>query len=125
MKKLILALCLISCSSYSQSIRSAPNSCLINSIRVYENLNKEFNNKNIWNNVLIMTFKERVSRNRYAEGGHAITIFYWNNQYFAYDVNQGSKLLNSTEDLKNNPIKAAKLACPYLQIRSAKYLVNK
>jgi len=95
------------------------NSCLINSIGMYEDVNAFFNNRNIWNNVLAIKF---VKNGR--KYGHAVTVFYWNNNYYAYDINQGSWQLSTSSDLKNNPMRAARIILKNTQILEAQYLVR-
>ena len=53
---LVAAFLILEARIYSQSLSYAPNSCLIESVRVYEDVNRKFNNRNIWNNVLIFKF---------------------------------------------------------------------
>jgi len=114
---------LLSFKGYSQSLSSAPNSCLINSVKVYEDINRKFANRNIWNNVLILKFDIK-SGNKPTTVGHAVSIFNWQNKYFVYDINQGSFILNTSSDLKDNPLKAARLIYPNHRIRYAKYMVQ-
>lgn len=109
---------LISFKGYSQSYD--PNSCLVNSIRVYEDVGKRFDNRDIWNNVLIFKFDIKPN----VTVGHAVSIFNWQGKYFVYDINQGSFILNTSSDLKNNPLKAARLIYPNHRIRYAKYMVQ-
>lgn len=129
MKPIVLFLLIISAfSAHSQCRRQQntehsreylPNSCLINSIGMYEDINTFFNNRNVWNNVLVFSFNYKGKKN-----AHAVTVFKWNNKYYAYDINQGSWQLNSSIDLKNNPLLAARLICPNYRILQASYLVK-
>jgi hypothetical protein len=118
---IVILLFLFSLKGYSQSY--APNSCLVNSIRVYEDVARKFNNRDIWNNVLIFKFDIR-SNNRTITMGHAVSIFNWQDKYFVYDINQGSFILNTASDLRNDPFKAARLIYPNHRIRYAKYMVQ-
>jgi len=120
----VILLLSLAAKCYSQSLSYAPNSCLVNSIKVYEDVNRKFNDRSIWNNVLIFKFDMRASCGKSVTVGHAVSIFYWNNKYFVYDINQGSFILNTTSDLRNDPFKAARLIYPNTRVRYAKYMVN-
>lgn len=120
MKYIFIFLCLSSLSFGQEHSREyLNNSCLINSIGMYEDVNVFFKNRNIWNNVLAIRFIKNGQKY-----GHAVTIFYWNNNYYAYDINQGSWQLNTSSDLKNNPMKAARIILKNTQILQAQYLVR-
>lgn len=128
MRLVILVLLISIVSGFSQCPRRQSaehsreylaNSCLINSIGMYEDVNTFFNNRNIWNNVLVFSFNYRGKKI-----GHAVTIFYWNNKYYAYDINQGSWQLQTSSNLKNSPLLAARLICPNYQVFQASYLVK-
>ena len=84
-----------------------------------------FKNRNIWNNVLVMSFTSKDCKGRRVEESHAVTIFNWNNQYYAYDINQGSWPIRTSANLQNSPLLAAKLICPRWNIKSARYLVSR
>jgi len=106
-----------------RNLESLPNSCLINSIAMYADISDHFSSKNIWNNILIFEYKDPKNP-RYTEG-HAVCVFEFNNNYFAYDINQGSWLLKTRNiNIKNNPIGTAKLICPKYRILSAEYLIK-
>lgn len=115
---------LLSFKGYAQSLSSAPNSCLINSVKVYEDINRKFGNRNIWNNVLILKFDIKSQNGKPTTVGHAVSIFNWQGKYFVYDINQGSFILNTQSDITNNPLKAARLIYPNHRIRYAKYMVQ-
>lgn len=119
----VILLFLFSFKGYSQSISNAPNSCLVNSIKVYEDINRKFANRDIWNNVLIFRFDIK-SGNKFTTVGHAISIFNWQDKYFVYDINKGSFVLNTSSDLKSDPFKAARLIYPNTRIRYAKYMIQ-
>lgn len=119
---LLVAFLILEAHIYSQSLSYAPNSCLIESVRVYEDVNRKFNNRNIWNNVLIFKFDIKSRSNKYVTVGHAVSIFNWQGKYFVYDINQGSIILNTEADLKNDPFKAARLLYPNHRIKYAKYM---
>ena len=86
---------------------------------MYEDVNTFFNNRNIWNNVLAVRFVK--NGRQYA---HAVTIFYWNKNYYAYDINQGSWQLSTSSDLKNNSMAAARVILKNTQILEAQSLVR-
>lgn len=123
----IILLLLITANLYSQehSREYLKNSCLINSIGMYQDVHDFFKNRNIWNNVLVMSFTSKDCKGRCVEESHAVTIFNWNNQYYAYDINQGSWPIRTSANLQNSPLLAAKLICPRWNIKSARYLVSR
>lgn len=124
MRTLVVILLFLSTfKAYSQPLSYAPNSCLVNSIRVYEDVGRKFGNRDIWNNVLIFKFDVK-SGNKPITIGHAVSIFNWQGKYFVYDINQGSFILNTSSNLKDNPLKAARLIYPNHRIRYAKYMVQ-
>lgn len=120
---IFLILLILNINAYSQPLAYAPNSCLINSVKVYEDVNRKFNDRDIWNNVLIFKFDIKSCNNKYVTVGHAVSIFNWQGKYFVYDINQGSFVLNTTSDLKNDAFKAARLIYPNARIKYAKYMV--
>lgn len=102
-------------------LEDLPNSCLINSIEMYEKVCYYFDNNEMWNTILIFKFKD--PRNpRYTEG-HAICVFEWHGHFYVYDVNQGSWRLDTRGiNVKNNPIGTAKLIYPRHRVLDADYL---
>jgi hypothetical protein len=121
MKKFIFIL-FFAFNCYSQS-HNLPNSCLINSIIAYEDIRRSFHDKNVWGNILV--YKIIHPRNSRFFLGHAVSIFYWNNTYYVYDINQGSFELNTKDlGLKTNPLKAARLIEYKNKVIDAEYLIK-
>lgn len=125
MKYILMVFLLLTFEAKAQYryLESLPNSCLINSIAMYQDISEHFYSKNIWNNILIFQYKD--PRNpRYIEG-HAVCVFEWNDKYFAYDINRGSWILKTRGiNIKKNAIGTAKLICPEYRVLSAEYLIK-
>jgi hypothetical protein len=130
MKKLLIALLLLSNICFSQNLPNCrvlnlPESCFINSILAYERVVREFENYNIWSNVLAFSFLERVN-GRMCEVSHAITVLEWQNQLYFYDINQGSSAVrvnSQTNDyLKSNHRRMAQTIYPNKRITFSAYL---
>jgi hypothetical protein len=77
----------------------------------------------VWGNILV--YKIIHPRNSRFFLGHAVSIFYWNNTYYVYDINQGSFELNTKDlGLKTNPLKAARLIEYKNKVIDAEYLIK-
>ena len=124
-KKLTLILIfLFAYKGYSEPISYAPNSCLVNSITIYEDISKEFRGKNIWNNILIFALELESEDGKPIIAGHAVSIFNWKGKYFVYDVNKGSFSLKTKLDLTQNPKLVAEILYPNTKIKYATYMLK-
>ena len=121
---IFLILLILKINAYSQSLAYAPNSCLVNSITIYEDISKEFRGKNIWNNILIFALELESEDGKPIIAGHAVSIFNWKGKYFVYDVNKGSFSLKTKLDLTQNPKLVAEILYPNTKIKYATYMLK-
>jgi hypothetical protein len=132
MKKLIIFLIfVISSSTYGQVSRNKlllnyPNSCLVNSVLFYEEINNKFKAKNIWSEVLGVVYLENQN-GRTVQQGHAVCIFEWKGKFFMYDINNGSGLveMNGVKfNMKKDAVKMAEWIYGEGNVLAAEYLAN-
>lgn len=121
MKKFLIIL-FMAFNCYAQT-EDLPNSCLINSIIAYEDIRRSFEEKDVWGNILVYKFKD--PRNPREIIAHAVSVFNWNKKYYVYDINQGSYELNTQDsNIKNNPLRAARLIERKYRVLDAEYLIK-
>jgi len=133
MKKLIICLILviISAPTYGQIYKKKlllnyPNSCLVNSVLFYEEINNKFKSKNIWSEVLGIVYLENEN-GRTVQQGHAVCIFEWKGKFFMYDINNGSGLveMNGVKfNMKKDAVKMAEWIYGEGNVLAAEYLAN-
>ena len=133
MKKLIICLILviISAPTYGQVSKKKlllnyPNSCLVNSVLFYEEINNKFKSKNIWSEVLGIAYLENEN-GRTVKQGHAVCIFEWKGKFFMYDINNGSGLIEMNGvnfNMKKDAIKMAEWIYGEGNVLAAEYLAN-
>jgi hypothetical protein len=133
MKKLIICLILviISAPTYGQVSKKKlllnyPNSCLVNSVLFYEEINNKFKSKNIWSEVLGIVYLENEN-GRTVQQGHAVCIFEWKGKFFMYDINNGSGLveMNGVKfNMKKDALKMAEWIYGEGNVLAAEYLAN-
>jgi hypothetical protein len=133
MKKLIICfiLVIISAPTYGQISKKKlllnyPNSCLVNSVLFYEEINNKFKSKNIWSEVLGIVYLENEN-GRTVQQGHAVCIFEWKGKFFMYDINNGSGLveMNGVKfNMKKDALKMAEWIYGEGNVLAAEYLAN-
>lgn len=135
MKKILILLFLILNLNFAYSqnlphfqIANIPQSCFINSIFIYEKVNKQLKEYNIWSNILAIAFLEKENGRIY-QTAHAVTIVEWQGKLYLYDVNKGSLPIrvNSSgliNHLKQDHRSLAEMIYPDKKVIDSAYLKN-
>jgi hypothetical protein len=92
--KYFLLILFLSFNLYGQNlppyqIINIPQSCFINSILIYEKINKDLKEYNVWSDILAVAFVEKKN-GRLVQEAHAVCMVEWKNRLYVYDVNKGT-----------------------------------